>query len=75
MKPGIDLVSVFEKKQDENGGEYYIGTLESNLFKKAKGEIQVVLLKGETLPSSLVGNTNDSKESLYMFSQEKPADL
>lgn len=71
MKPGIDLIGSFEKKKDENNQDYYVGQLDPAVFKKAKDEIQLILMPGSQLPSALVGNEQIAKDSLYLFSQDK----
>jgi hypothetical protein len=70
MKPGIDLISVFKKQKDETGQEYFVGTIDPSNFKKNKEEIQIILMHGKLLPSSLVGRHGGTQENLYMFSQE-----
>ncbi len=70
MKPGIDLISKFEKKLDENGQAYYTGTIDPANFKKLKKEIHIILMHGSLLPGSLVGSDETTQENLYMFSQE-----
>ena len=71
MKPGIDLVSVFEKKQDENGGEYFTGTMDIKTLKKIKGdELRVVIMNGNLLPKSLhslMGKSVSETNGLFMF--------
>ena len=70
MKPNINLVSVFERKQEGEDGEYHAGTLDLAEFKKAKGEIRIVLMKGNLLPTSIVGNDPRAQENLFMFAEE-----
>ncbi len=70
MKPGIDLISVFAKREDETGQVFYTGTIDPSNFKKAKEEIRIVLMQGNLLPGSLVGHEGSSQENLYMFSQD-----
>jgi len=70
MKTGFDLLSVFEKKQDEYGEEYFAGELDVSQFKKMKENISVVLMKGEFLPNSLVGIEGNSKGQMFLFSRE-----
>ncbi len=74
MKPKVNLVSVFEKKQDENGDGYHRGALDPALFKKAKGEIHFLLMKGSMLPISLIGDDPGAQENLFMFVEEKKKD-
>ncbi len=71
MKPKVNLVSVFEKKQDENGDGYHRGALDPALFKKAKEEIHFLLMKGSMLPISLIGDDPGAQENLFMFVEEK----
>lgn len=70
MKPNINLISVFERKQEGEEGEYHTGTLDASTFKKAKGEIRIILMKGHMLPLSIVGSDPRAQENLFMFVEE-----
>lgn len=70
MKAGIEVVGVFEQIKDEHGNEHYTGSLDPALFKKTKQEVKLILMKGNLLPQTLVGNDPASQESIYMFSQQ-----
>ena len=73
MKPGIDIISVFEKVKDEKGEEYFTGTLDLSVLKKTKlDEIQVVFITGDLLPGSvhsLLGRQSDKERVLFMFAK------
>ena len=72
MKPNINLVAVFEQKLEEEEQEFHSGTLDLSVFKKVKGVIQIKLIKGHLLPTSLVGSDPATLENLYMFVEEEP---
>lgn len=71
MKNGIDLIGSFERKKDDKGEEYYSGTINPTHFKKVKDEIQLVLMPGNQLPTSLIGTDQEAQDSLYLFSQSQ----
>jgi len=70
MKPGIDLISVFTKINAEDGSDFYSGTMNPVVFKKAKQDIEVVLMPSETVPMSildLLRKAGNQKADLLMF--------
>ncbi len=71
MKPGIDVISVFEKKKDENGTEFFTGTIDLKALKKIKAdELRVVMMPGDLLPASLhslMDRNTTSSNGLFMF--------
>ena len=71
MKPTVELIGVFEKKQDENGNNYHTGALDTTQFKKSKNEIHLILMKGELLPEYLRGPDPTTQENLYLFLQKE----
>ncbi len=75
MKPGIDVISVFEKKSDENGTEFITGTIDLKALKKIKAdELRVVMMPGDLLPPSLLGLMGKSEmamNGLFMFMENK----
>ena len=71
MKPTVELIGIFEKKQDENGNEYHSGTLDTAQFKKSKSEIHLILMKGKLLPEYLRGSDSSTQEHLFMFAQNE----
>jgi hypothetical protein len=76
MKPQINLINIFEKVKDENGQEYFSGTLDLRILKKTKrDEIRVVFMTGDLLPESLhrlIGKDSTANKGLFMFA-ETPA--
>ena len=77
MKPHVNLVNVFEKVKDDNGEEYFTGTLDLATLKKVKrDEIRVVFMTGDLLPASLhelMGKNAEAKSGLFMFVEASPA--
>ena len=75
MNPGVDVISVFEKKNDENGTEFFTGTIDLKALKKIKAdELRVVMMPGDLLPPSLLGLMGKSEmamNGLFMFMENK----
>ena len=71
MKPGINIISVFDRTKDESGSEYFTGTLDLKALKKTKcDEIRVVFMTGDLLPASLhslMGKDTKAESGLFMF--------
>ncbi|MEW6238586.1 MAG: hypothetical protein AB1656_24640 [Candidatus Omnitrophota bacterium] len=76
MKPGINLINVFERTTGENGEEHFSGTLDLNALKKSKkGEVRVVLMYGDHLPAclhGLIGKNAATKSGLFLFAETGP---
>lgn len=76
MKPGINVISVFERRKDESGVEHFSGTLDLKALKRLKcDEISVVMMTGDLLPTSLhslMGKNAATKDGLFMFVETEP---
>ena len=66
MKPTFEFLCVVEKKPAEYGDEYCKGIHDSARIKKTK-ESPIIVMKGNYLPESLVGNEPLSRENIYVF--------
>ena len=79
MKPGINVISVFEKKKDESGNEYFTGSLDVKALKKMKcEELRVVLIGKKILPPGLqilMSDRASADNNLIMFAENGPVEL
>jgi len=70
MRPGIDLISVFTKINSEDDSEFYSGTMNPVVFKKAKQDVEVVLMPADSAPRSIMDLLRKSgapKADILMF--------
>jgi hypothetical protein len=64
------LISVFTKINAEDGSEFYSGTMNPIVFKKAKEAIEVILMPATSVPRSIVDLLRKSgapKADVLMF--------